>query len=87
MTERNKYLSASNDEPLARTYELKALAEGVRGVPELSLSARTHAPRGRGADCKYSFDGEQACDAAADPSRIIITVAGEQTTEEGTTVL
>ena len=34
MTERNMYLSSSNEELLARTYELKALAEGVRGIPD-----------------------------------------------------
>jgi hypothetical protein len=34
MTERNKYLSSSDDELLARTYELKTLAEGVRGIPD-----------------------------------------------------
>ena len=34
MTERNKYLSSSDDELLARTYELKALAEGVRCIPD-----------------------------------------------------
>ena len=34
MTKRNKHLSRTDDERLARTYELKALAEGVRGVPD-----------------------------------------------------
>ena len=34
MAERKKYLSLMDNELLARTYELKALAEGVRGVPD-----------------------------------------------------
>ena len=34
MTEKNKHLSSSDEELLARTYELKALAEGVRGIPD-----------------------------------------------------
>jgi len=34
MAERKKYLSSSDDELLAQTYELKALAEGVRGIPD-----------------------------------------------------
>ena len=34
MTEKNTYLSSSDEELLARTYELKALAEGVRGIPD-----------------------------------------------------
>lgn len=34
MTERNKYPSSSDDELLARMYELKTLAESVRGIPD-----------------------------------------------------
>jgi hypothetical protein len=35
MAERTTYLSSSDDELLARTHELKALAEGVRGIPDV----------------------------------------------------
>ncbi len=34
MAERNKYHSSSDEELLARTYELKALAEGVLGISD-----------------------------------------------------
>ena len=43
MAERNKYLSSSDDELLARTYELKALAEGVRGVPDAFFTPEARA--------------------------------------------
>lgn len=43
MTERNKYLSSSDDELLARTYELKALAEGVRGIPDVFFTPEERA--------------------------------------------
>ena len=43
MAERNKYLSSSDNELEAVTYELKALAEGVRGVPDACFTPEARA--------------------------------------------
>ena len=43
MTVQNNYLSSSDEELLARTYELKALAEGVRGIPDVFFTPEDQA--------------------------------------------